>query len=242
MTSRRYRRPLALVVLWLLLTLLALLYAPRPPASAFPSETAGNDLRRAFGLSPEPTLIVFHHPGGLTLADQAYASHKAVEYGAQVHGSDGGETYALSLADDAAPVPDLRAKLKDAPDGLESYVTGAAAFAYDSATSWMRARLYVLACLTAIIWVIALFAKLGPRRALVVCASAGSAGAVASGLAAFVAPPAPVALSTVVSAALAGAWAVRLLTPRHQVIRTHSMPALLHAPPPGPSRTKTRAI
>jgi uncharacterized membrane protein YdfJ with MMPL/SSD domain len=220
---------LALVVLWLLLTLLALLYAPRPPASTFSPDTAGNDLRRAFDLSPEPTLIVFHHPGGLMLADQAYVSRKAVEYGARVHGSDGGETYALSLADGAAPVPDLRAKLKDAPDGLESYVTGAAAFAYDSATSWMRARLHVLACLTAIVWVVALFGRLGPRRALVVCASAGSAGAVASGLAAFLALPAPVALSTVVSAALAGAWAVRLLTPRHQVIRTHSMPALLHA-------------
>lgn len=228
MTSRRYRRPLALVVLWLLLTLLALLYAPRPLVGVSSLETAGNNLRRAFALSSEPTLIVFHHPGGLTLADQAYVSHKAVEHGAQVHGSDGGETYALSLADDAVTVPDLRAALKDAPDGLEVYVTGAAAFAYDSATSWVRARLYVLACLTAIVWVIALFARLGPRRALVICASAGSAGAVASGLAAFVAPPFPVALSTVVSAGLAGAWAVRLLTPHHRVVRAKSTAA----PPP----------
>jgi RND superfamily putative drug exporter len=228
MTSRRYRRPLALVVLWLLLTLLALLYAPRPLVGVSSLETAGNYLRRAFALSPEPTLIVFHHPGGLTLTDQAYVSRKAVEHSAKVHGSDSGETYALSLADGAATVPDLRAGLEDAPDGLESYVTGAAAFAYDGATSWMRARLYVLACLTAIVWVVALFARLGPRRALVICASAGSAGAVASGLAAFVAPPSPVALSAVVSAGLAGAWAVRLLTPHHLVIRANATAA----PPP----------
>jgi len=218
-TARRRRRPLALIALWLCFILLVILYSPRPLASTWLQGPAESSLRYAFDLPPEPTLLVFHRPGGLTPADRAYvdgSSHalQAAEGGVQIHGCDTGETCVVSLTAGVSDVPNLRATVQDAPDDLEVYVTGTAAFAYDAVVSWRRARYFVLVGTTVTAGLVALFGKLGPRRALVVGASAGSAGAVASVLAALVAPPSPVALSTVVSAGLAGAWAVRLLTPR----------------------------
>jgi len=219
--TRRRRRPLALIALWLPLTLLAILYSPRPPAPTWPQGPAESSLRRAFDLPAEPTLLVFHRPGGLTPADRAYVDGsgralQAAEGIVQIYGCDAGETCVISLATGVADVPNLRATIqeKDAPDALEVYVTGAAAFAYDATVFWRRARYFILVGATVTAGLVALFGKLGPRRAIVVGVSAGSAGAVASVLAALVAPPSPVALSTVVSAGLAGAWAVRLLTPR----------------------------
>lgn len=227
------RRPLALIALWLPFILLAILYSPHPLATVWPQRPGESSLRRAFDLPPEPTLIVFHRPGGLTPADLVYvnASSRALQAAGgdvQIHGHDTGETCVVSLAASVADVPDLRADVQDVPDDLEVYVTGMAAFAYDAGISWRRARPLVLVGVTLIAGLVALFGKLGPRRALVVGVCAGSASAVASVLAALVAPPSPVALSAVVSAGLAGAWAVRLLTPRWFV---HPAAPLSGSPP-----------
>jgi len=243
--SRRHRRPLALVALWLPFILLAILYSPRPSAHTWPQGTAENSLRRAFDLSPEPTLLVFHRPGGLTPTDRAYvgASNRALQAavgGVQVHGGDTGETCVITLEAGVADVPSLRAGVRDAPDGLEVYVTGATAFAYDAVVSWECARPFILVSVTAIAGLVALFGKLGPRRALVVGVSAGSAGALTSALVALVAPPSPVALSTVASAGLTGAWAVRLLTPRRFATPTSILPAArLSSPKPVPPSPDT---
>ena len=234
-TTRRRHRPLALIVLWLALVLVAILHSPRLPAPVWPQESGESNLRRAFDLPPEPTLLVFHRAGGLTPADRTYVGHAAVGDGRQLHCHENSETCVISLAASMAEVPDLRATVQDAPNGLEVYVTGAAAFAYDAAVSWKHARYSVLIGAIVIVGLVALFGNLGLRRVLVVGASAGSAGVLTSALAALVAPPSPVGLSTVVSAGLAGAWAVRLLTPRRfvrPVIPTVPPPVSPPAPPP----------
>lgn len=236
-TTRRRRRPLALIVLWLALVLVAILYPPRLPAPVWPQGSGESNLRRAFDLPPEPTLLVFHRTGGLTSADRTYVGRVAAGDGRQLHCRDSSETCVISLAASVAEVPDLRATVQDAPNDLEIYVTGVAAFAYDAAVSWKHARSSVLISAIVIAGLVALFGKLGLRRVLVVGASAGSAGVLTSTLAALVAPPSPVALSTVVSAGLAGAWAVRLLTPRRFVrpaIPTVPPPVSPPAPPPAP--------
>jgi len=206
-------------------------------AHTWPQGTAENSLRRAFDLSPEPTLLVFHRPGGLTPTDRAYVgvSNRALQAaggGVQVHGGDTGETCVITLEASVTDVPSLRAGFQDAPGGLEVYVIGATAFAYDAVVSWECARPLILVSVTAIAGLVALFGKLGPRRALVVGVSAGSAGALTSALVALVAPPSPVALSTVVNAGLAGAWAVRLLTPRRFASPTPPPTARLSSPKP----------
>ncbi len=218
MIAPRHRRPLALVGLWLLLSLVALFFSPHPRVPVWPNGAAENNLRRVFSLPAEPTLIVFHRAGGLTPDDRAYMDAatrdlQTTHSGAQLGGATA-ETRVVTLPAGAADVPGLRAGLQAAPAGLSVYVTGAAAFAYDSVAAWERARLFVLMGMTALAGLVALFGRLGPRRVLVVIASVLSAGAVGSALAALVAPPSPVALATVVSAGLAGAWAVRLMSPQ----------------------------
>jgi hypothetical protein len=225
----RHWRPLVVITIWLIGILLSVLFAPQPQAPVWSAGSIENGLLGTLGLAANPTLLVFHRPGGITPADRSYVDEIATATsptaeGPQPYGDTSGETLVLTVAAQAADIPALRARLQGAPSGLETHVTGAAAFSWDAITAWERSRPFVLLGLVVVAALVALLGRLGPGRTVVVAASAGAAGTVTSALAALLAPPAPVALATVLSAGLAGAWAVRLLLAMPIEARTPFVP------------------
>jgi len=213
----RQRRPLALVALWLIFSTLAALFPALPQLPDLPpSDPTG---LRLFGLHAEPALIVFKRDGGLTATDRSFVATVATDLTAQVVSAPDQATHVLALEAQPSVVPNLRNKLGSAPIGLTSYVTGAAALLYDSTISWQNTRWLSLLLAPLLIGFITLFSRFGPRRVLVVIITTFSAGAVSSALAALVATPPAVAATAVLSASLAGAWAVRVLVPRRVINR-----------------------
>ncbi len=213
----RQRRPLALVALWLILSSLAALFPALPQLPDLPpAESAG---LRLFDLQAEPALIVFQRDGGLTATDRSFVATVAADLTAQALPATDQATHILALDAQPATIPNLRSKLTNAPAGLTSYVTGAAALLFDSAASWQNVRWLSLLLAPLLIGFITLFSRFGPRRVLVIILTTFSAGAVSSTLAALIATAPAVAATTVLSASLAGAWAVRVLVPRRVINR-----------------------
>lgn len=222
----RHWRPLLVLIVWLAFVVLAVVFrsAPQVPAWSAPEDS----LQRVFGLPAEPTLLTFSRAGGLTPADRAYVEEIAAaspsSAAPQLYGANSGETLVLPVAADASDIPTLRAGLQSAPSGLETHVTGPTALAYDAVSAWEQGQPFVLLGVFVLAGLVALLGRLGPVRALVVALSAGVASTVTSMLAGHFAPPAAVALATVASAGLAGAWAVRLLMATPLDSRTPFLP------------------
>ena len=181
----RQRRPLALVALWLIFSSLAALFPALPQLPDLPpAESAG---LRLFDLLAEPALIVFQRDGGLTATDRSFVATVAADLTAQVLPATDQATHILALDAQPATIPNLRSKLTNAPAGLTSYVTGAAALLFDSAASWQNVRWLSLLLAPLLIGFITLFSRFGPRRVLVIILTTFSAGAVSSALAALIA-------------------------------------------------------
>ncbi|HDQ71453.1 MAG TPA: hypothetical protein ENN19_05080 [Chloroflexi bacterium] len=218
--AHRRWRPLAFVALWLPFVVASLLYSPLPKLERTAVDAVDADEQRllgAFDLPAEPIMLVFHRAGGLAPQDRAYFRRIGQDVGKHTaYGEAEGETYALALASSAhvQETAERRAALQGSPDGLSTYVTGKRALAYDAAVAWRESRWLVLVGCGIVAALAALFSKFGLSRAVLVGLSASCVGAMASVLAALLAPPLTVALSTTLSAGLAGTWSIRLLSPR----------------------------
>lgn len=225
----RQWRPLAILIVWLLLVVLAILFSPRPKLPAWSAEAAEDTLLRTLGLAAEPTLLVFHRPGGLTPDDQSEIAEFTADPAAAGQVSEpstsrSGETAVLSAMIPETEIPTLRARLPKDRSGPESHVTGATALAHDSVDAWEQNRPWVLLGIVALTALVTLLGRFGVGHKAVIVISAGIAGTVTSALTALVAPALPVALATTISAGLAGAGAVRLVLAAPFMSRTPFAP------------------